>query len=232
MSIYFYNLVDSETILKYTDQNRLRNIMLIEFDAAYQAMLPYFDRLWGVVNGSWDDWGTELSPKVRALASTRTRACMVNDFMRTRGTRLAEEDPNIKAVIRQQMFVLVFSPPELNGCIGIRLKKLDEDGISRNQPTNQAKEFRGQQTLPEVEADFHLEAGYVVDRFGSALMSIDLVCPSGEGIYWKAEIVPNGANQNVANLFPQENRKLMKEVQVRRKSDKQTGEDDAADGTS
>ena len=206
--------------------------MLIEFDAAYQAMLPYFDRLWGVVNGSWDDWGTELSPKVRALASTRTRACMVNDFMRTRGTRLAEEDPNIKAVIRQQMFVLVFSPPELNGCIGIRLKKLDEDGISRNQPTNQVKEFRGQQILPEVEADFHLEAGYVIDRFGSALMSIDLVCPSGEGIYWKAEIIPNGANQNVANLFPQEDQKVMKEVQVRRKSDKQTGEDDAANGTS
>ena len=203
---------------------------LIEFENAYQAMLPYFDRLWGVVSGSWGDWEAELSPKVRALASTRTRACMVNDFMRTRGVRLAEEDPNVKAVIRQQMFVLVFSPPELGGSIGIRLKKLDEDGLSRNQQTQQVREFRGQLTLPGVQADFHLEAGYVVDRFGSALTSVDLVCPSGDGIFWKAEIVPNGLNQNVANMFPQDEQQVMKEVKVRRKADKQAGENNEANG--
>lgn len=206
--------------------------MLIEFDAAYLAMLPYFDRLWGVVNGGWGDWSAELSPKVRALASTRTRACMVNDFMRDRGTRLAEEDANVKAVVRQQMFVLVFSPPDFPGSIGVRLKKLDEDGLSRNQPTHQVREFRDQLSLPSVNADYHLEAGYVVDRFGSALNSIDLVCPSGDGIYWKAEIVPNGANQNVSNLFPQEDRQIMKEVKVRKKSDRQQGDKDAHDGTS
>ena len=69
--------------------------MLIEFDTAYSAMLPYFDRLWSVINGSWDDWNTEISPKVRAIACSRTRACMVNDFMRTRGSRLAEADATI-----------------------------------------------------------------------------------------------------------------------------------------
>lgn len=206
--------------------------MLIEFDNAYQAMLPYFDRLWNVVNGGWEDWNSELSPKVRSVASNRSRASLVNDFMRTRGTRLAEEDPNVKAVIRQQMFVLVFSPPNFNGCIGIRLKKLDEDGFSKNQPTTQVKEFRDQLTLPEVEADYHLEAGYVVDRFGSALTSVDLVCPSGDGIYWKAEIVPNGANQNVTNMFPQEATQVMKEVRVSKKADKQVGDTNANNGTS
>lgn len=204
--------------------------MLIEFDDTYQAMLPYFDRLWGVINGAWEDWGAEISPKVRALSSTRSRACLVNDFMRTRGSRLAEEDETIRVVIKQQMFVLIFNPPNFRGCIGIRLKKLDEDGLSKNQPTTQVQDFRGQLPLPEVEADFHLEAGYVVDRFGSALMSVDLVCPSGNGIYWKAEIVPNGANQNIANLFPQEEQQDMKDVKVRKKGDKQDnqkGEKDA-----
>lgn len=52
-------------------------------------------------------------------------------------------------------------------------------------------------------------------------MSVDLVCPSGNGIYWKAEIVPNGANQNIANLFPQEEQQDTKDVKVRKKSDKQ-----------
>lgn len=201
--------------------------MLIEFNDVYGAMLPYFDRLWGVVNGSWEDWEKEISPKVRALSSTRTRACLVNDFMRTRGSRLAEEDVTIRVAHKQQMFILVFSPQNFQGCIGIKLKKLDEDGLSKNQPTHQVQEFRGQLPLPEINADYHLEAGYVVDRFGSALNSIDLVCPSGEGIYWKAEIVPNGANQNVTNLFPEEKPQVMKEVKVRKKSDKQNGEKDA-----
>lgn len=216
--------------------------MLIEFDAAHDAMGPYFDRLWDVINGSWKDWNTEVSPKVRAIASTRSRACLVNDFMRTRGTRLTVEDPNVTVVIKQQMFVLVFSPPGFDGSIGIRLKKLDEDGLSRNQPTGQVNDFRSQLTLPGVKADYHLEAGYVVDRFGSALSSVDLVCPAGDGIHWKAEIIPNGATQNVANLFAQEDSEKAdkitknpkvepKTVKVRKKKDeKDAGESDGTDG--
>jgi hypothetical protein len=201
--------------------------MLIEYDHAYQAMLPYFDRLWGVVNGGWDDWGTEINPKVRAMSSARSRASLVHDFMRNRGVRWAEEDSHVKAVVRQQMFVLVFSPPNFPGCIGIRLKKLDEEGISRNQPTMQVQEFRGQLVIPEVEADYHLEAGYVVDRYGSALKSVDLVCPSGDGIYWKAEIMPNSAVQNVAGIFDGQDRQVMKEVNVRKKTDQQVGDENA-----
>lgn len=206
--------------------------MLIDFDVTYKAMLPYFDRLWEVINGSWTDWNTEISPKVRAIATTRTRACMVNDFMRTRGARLAVEDPTVTVVIKQQMQVLVFSPEGFDGSIGIRLKKLDEDGLSRNQPTGQVQDFRGQLSLPGIKADYHLEAGYVVDRFGSALSSIDLVCPSGEAIYWKAEIVPDGINQNLANLFPQEAPEQPKTVRVRKKAEKKTGESDEPTGTS
>ena len=216
--------------------------MLIEFDAAHYAMGPYFDRLWDVINGSWKDWNTEISPKVRAIASTRSRACLVNDFMRTRGTRLTVEDPNVTVVIKQQMFVLVFSPPGFSGSIGVRLKKLDEDGLSRNQPTGQVHDFRGQLMLPGVQADYHLEAGYVVDRFGSALSSVDLVCPAGDAIHWKAEIIPNGVTQNVSNLFTQEDTEKAaqvntkpkegpKTVKVRKKKDeKEIGESDGTDG--
>ena len=204
--------------------------MLIEFDAAYKALLPYFDKVWGVVNGSWQDWNEEVSPKVRALASSGSRAHLVNDFMRTRARRLAEEDENINAVISKQMFVLVFSPPEFQGCIGIRFKKLDDGGLSRNQPSAQVQSYRDQLVLPGVMADYHLEAGYVLDKFESALKSVDMVCPSGEGIFWKAEIVPNNAVQNVASLFGAE-QQVMKEVKVRRKVDENAGEKDG-NGTS
>lgn len=204
--------------------------MLIEFDAAYHGLIPYFDRLWGVINGAWSDWNADVPDKVKAKAHSRSRASLIHDFMRDRGVRLAEVDPTVTTVIQQQMFVLIFRPPGLNGAIGIRLKKLDEDGLSRNQPTTQVRKFRNQMALPEVEVDYHLEAGYVIDRLGSGLHSIDLVCPSGDGIYWKAEIIPTGAVQNVANLFPNSEQGALKEVQVRRKSDKQAGEPSAEGG--
>lgn len=205
--------------------------MLIEFDDAYRAMSPYFDRLWGVVNGAWADWNEEISPKVRALAHSRTRACMVNDFMRTRGSRLSLEDSSVSVILKRQMFVLVFSPPGFAGSIGVRLKKLDEEGLSRNQPTTQVSAFREQLMLPDFNADYHLEAGYVTDRFGSALSSIDLVCPAGDAIHWKAEIVPGGSNVTLPNLFP-EKAESIKTVQVRRKIDKDVGENDGASGAS
>ena len=217
--------------------------MLIEFETAHDAMVPYFDRLWDVINGSWKDWNTELSPKVRAIASSRSRACLLSDFMRTRGTRLSVEDPTVTVVIKQQMFVLVFSPPGFDGSIGVRLKKLDEDGLSRNQPTGQVLDYRGQQSLPGIKADYHLEAGYVVDKFGSALTSVDLVCPAGGAIHWKAEIIPHGAVQSVSNMFAAEDAenaaKTLKKsalepktVKVRKKNERETGESDGTDGAS
>lgn len=204
--------------------------MLIDFETAYKAMLPYFDPIWRAVNGSWKDWHDEVSPRARALASSGGRAYMVNDFMRARARRMAEEDLTVTAIIRKQMFVLVFAPPDFPGCIGVRFKKLDMDGLSKNQPTDQVKEYRDQLMLPGVDADYHLEAGYVLDRFGSAITSIDLVCPSGEGTYWKAEIIPNNAAQSVASLFTNEGEQGMKEVKVRKKSDQAAGDDDAGTG--
>lgn len=206
--------------------------MLIDFDTTHSVMLPYFDRLWDVVNGAWLDWNTEISPKVRSIASTRTRACMVNDFMRERGVRLAAEDRTITVVIRQQMQVLVFSPTGFDGCIGVRLKKLDEDGMSRNQPTGQVQDFRGQLVLTDINADYHLEAGYVLNRLESGLASIDLACPSGNGVFWKAEIVPNAVTEKVSNLFKQQLTDQIKTVRVRKKADKDTGDANEPIGTS
>jgi hypothetical protein len=80
--------------------------------------------------------------------------------MRIRGIRLTEEDRTIKFIIKKQMFVLIFNPENFDGYIGIRLKKFDEDGLSKNQPTALVKDFRGQQRLPGIPADYHLEAQY------------------------------------------------------------------------
>lgn len=57
----------------------------------------------------------------------------------------------------------------------------------------QNQNFKEQMLLPVIAADYHLEVGYVIDEFGQELKSIDLVCPSGKGIYWKSEIMPKSS---------------------------------------
>ncbi|NOT65644.1 MAG: hypothetical protein HOP06_06430 [Methylotenera sp.] len=190
--------------------------MQIDFDVAHNVLMPYYDSLWRVVRSSWDDWQSdEISAKFKMSFSDRTRACIINDRMRDASVRLAESNASIQCVIHQQMFVLVVSPDNFEGCIGIRLKKLNADGFSKNQPTKQVTEFKNQLLLPAIGADYDLEVGYVIDAFGQDLQSIDLVCPAGNGIYWKAEITPKNVQQNSLNIIEQD---LLQDVVVKRKN--------------
>ncbi len=207
--------------------------MLIEFDNAKMAMISYLGGMWQMIRGSVDDYETKISDEVRALNSPRTRASQIHDFMRMRGVRWSESDPTIQSIIHRQMFLLVFSPDGFDGTIGIRFKKLDEDGMSRNQPTKQVRNFRNQMPLPGVQAEYHLEAGYVLDQFGTSVHSIDWVCPAGSGIYWKAEIMPHGSEQKIFN-FPDAKDYPQEEIIVRRKSiaqERNNNEGTGTDGT-
>lgn len=58
------------------------------------------------------------------------------------------------------------------------------------------------------------EVGYVIDEFGQELKSIDLVCPSGKGIYWKSEITPKNSLQK-SHIIEQD---LFNDVVVIRKN--------------
>lgn len=74
-----------------------------------------------------------------------------------------------------------------------------------------------------------MEAGYIMDQFGSSLISINLVCPSGKGNYWRAEITPDTVNQSVQSLFTHEINESVKEVAVRKKTDKSIETEEARD---
>ncbi len=190
--------------------------MQIDFDIANNALMPYYDSLWQVVRSSWDDWkGDEISQNFKMSFSDRTRACIINDRMRAGAVRLEQNNQSVKCVYDKQMFVLAIKPEGFEGVIGIRLKKLNARGLSANQQTKQVKEFRDQLYLPAIGADYHLEVGYVIDDFGHDLQSIDLVCPAGRGVYWKAEILPKNTVQNTPNLTEQD---LLKDVVVVRKN--------------
>jgi hypothetical protein len=173
--------------------------MLITFDAAHEALSQHFQTLWSVIDGAWNDYQTKIPDDVRAIASTRSRASLVHDFMVKRSLELEDTTSDVSSRKHRMMFVLIFKSN--NGLIAMRLKKLDEDGISRNNPTKQVIDFRNQDIIPGLEARHHLEIGYILSSTQDHIQSIELVCPSGDGIYWRAEVTPVATRENVFNLW-------------------------------
>ncbi len=73
----------------------------------------------------------------------------------------------------------------------VRLKKMDEDGRSRNYPTKQAKTFDRQMELPGLPSPpLRLTAGYLLDATGTGLVRSQIAMPLGREADWCIAIVP------------------------------------------
>jgi hypothetical protein len=74
----------------------------------------------------------------------------------------------------------------------IRLKKMDEDGKSRNYPTKQAKDYDAQRELPGLPLPpVRLTAGYWLDATGQIINRVQIARPDGRRLpTWCAAVVP------------------------------------------
>lgn len=74
----------------------------------------------------------------------------------------------------------------------VRLKKMDEDGLVRNYPTKQAKDFDRGYDLPGLPMPpVRLTAGYFLDRTGTTFIRTQIARPIGRRkTMWVAAVVP------------------------------------------
>lgn len=74
-----------------------------------------------------------------------------------------------------------------------RLKKMDEDGKTRNYPTKQARDYDAQRELPDLPLPpVRLTAGYWLDATGQIINRVQIARPNGRRVpTWCAAIVPN-----------------------------------------
>jgi hypothetical protein len=74
----------------------------------------------------------------------------------------------------------------------IRLKKMDEDGKSRNYPTQQAMDYDAQRELPGLPLPpVRLTAGYWLDVTGQIINRVQVARPNGQRVpIWCAAVVP------------------------------------------
>ncbi len=76
----------------------------------------------------------------------------------------------------------------------VRFKKMDEDGNTRNYPTEQAISFDAQEPLPDLPlAAVRLSVGYVPDATATAIEQVVLAKPNGRFAEWAAAINPAAA---------------------------------------
>lgn len=178
--------------------------MLISYTEAQEALSIYYSSLWGVVDNSWKEW-QNLPASLTYQLCKRTRACLVHDFMVKNAKGLSSSDDSFNTIEIKGMFCLLVSTNK--GLIACKFKKLTVDGHSMNQPTVQVDKFKCQEEINGIELAHHLEIGYVLNDTESEINSIDIVCPSGGTILWKAEITPNGANNSLVGLWEDDSSK-------------------------
>ena len=178
--------------------------MLISYTEAQEALSIHYSNLWGVVDNSWKEW-QNLPASLTYQLSKRTRACLVHDFMVKNAKGLSFSDGLFKTIEIRGMFCLLVETSR--GLIACKFKKLTADGHSMNQPTIQVDKFKCQEEINGLELAHHLEIGYVLNDIETEISSIDIVCPSGGTILWKAEITPNGANNSLVGLWEDDSSK-------------------------
>lgn len=75
----------------------------------------------------------------------------------------------------------------------LRMKKMDEDGKSRNYPTKQAKDYDSGKELPGLPVPpVRLTIGYLLDATNVNFVRTQIARPSGsKNIMWCAAVVPS-----------------------------------------
>lgn len=92
----------------------------------------------------------------------------------------------------------------------LRLKKMDEDGASRNYPTKQAEDYDAGKQLPGLPMPpVRLTAGYVLDELGTGFLRTQLARPTGKkNIMWCAAIVPTEKRKSGERIWVEVTRNM------------------------
>lgn len=167
---------------------------LVEQTDAIQFLQPHLEGLHDIVSGGWEDYMIGYADAHRLIHSPITRANIVHDHIVDRASRYLQTSPRLRLHDARGLKALV-----IDDRYAIRFKKLDESGISRNQPTKQVQDFREQMPLPGINAVYNLEAGYVLDDLETGISRICITCPNGGRNYWEYELQAGGSAVSVVH---------------------------------
>jgi hypothetical protein len=168
---------------------------LVAMHTALAALDSHLGPVASVASKAWDRYH-QLPAADRLIFGARERANCVHAYMLHYAAEYAAQASGVRCFERNQMCGIV-----IDDKYAIRFKKIDEDSLSRNQPSKQVEEFRAQIELDGIDASHHLELGYVLNRLGTDLLDVRLVHPAGEGVSWAKSLTPTFQDATVADIF-------------------------------
>lgn len=167
-------------------------------EAALKIVAPHAEALYSIPMDAWTEYHADMPKGLLVSFGPRTRASAVHDLMVANATRYAATtNGEVRMFEHRQMMGMVIA-----GLLAIKFKKIDEENQSRNQPTKQIEDFRGQQQIDGLETLHNLELGHVLNEHQTQIVEVRLVYPSGDGVYWSTKIGDGGAEPSVVELFP------------------------------
>ena len=172
---------------------------LIDQSQAFELASPHFAALYDIPHEAWDTYHRDTPSRLLVSYSQRTRASAVHDLIVTGAECYAasgKANGGLRTFERQLMRGIVIA-----NTLAIRIKKLNEDSLSRSQITGQVAQFREQIPLEGLGAVHNLEWGYVINEAQTDIVEIRLVCPSGDGVYWAMRIDGRGASFDTVDIF-------------------------------
>lgn len=158
---------------------------------------PHLGFLHDLPHNAWAQYHAEIPAHLLIAFCSRTRASGVHNLMVSDATRYAAVTADVRPFDRFKMKGIT-----INGVLAIRFKKLGEDSRSRNQPSQQVRDFRNQMRLDGIPAAYNLELGYVLNEHETEITEARLVHPSGKGIFWWTRIGAPGEQAGTIELFP------------------------------
>jgi len=159
----------------------MRSAGIISKEEAHTRLEPYFGLIREPIDLAWADWRERYTATRHILTPTAQANVVwshmwdhVRDVFSTAShtTVIEENGIHVVAIDCQSVTFL------------LRYKKLDIARMSRNVPTNRSRAFRGQMEIEGLPTSIHIEAGYILNSTGTALESVELVCPKPTGINW------------------------------------------------
>lgn len=126
-------------------------------------------------------------PEVLIELDPRAQAACTYSHMLAEAYRRFDGRAGVRTFDVQNLKVWHFEAAD----VVIRLKKMDEDGKTRNYPTKQAKAFDGQLELPGLPSPpVRLTAGYLLDATGAQMVRSQISMPQGREVQWCVAVVP------------------------------------------
>jgi hypothetical protein len=161
-------------------------------DEVLRDLGPILPRLDEVLRGGWQQF--QISRLGRPWGK-RTRANVVYEETIDLARRRIPEAYEMQ-INEQHIFVI-------DQRYALRFKKLDGSLASSNVRTRQNRQFRNQEGLDGLPPFFNLEAGYVLNRLETDIVSTHLVCPSGLRSHaWQISLDADALAARSADILP------------------------------